>query len=81
MSTAGSAAVDTALLAQPGRMAGHETHLVVDPPEEYEYAMKRAPSHSRGGLGADEWCSYESLPPNFSLAANMVAGAFAGIAV
>lgn len=24
---------------------------------------------------------YESLPPNFSLAANMVAGAFAGIAV
>jgi hypothetical protein len=26
-------------------------------------------------------CSYESLPPNFSLTANMVAGAFAGIAV
>jgi hypothetical protein len=26
-------------------------------------------------------CSYEALPPNFSLAANMVAGAFAGIAV
>lgn len=26
-------------------------------------------------------CSYESLPPNFSLAANMAAGAFAGIAV
>lgn len=25
--------------------------------------------------------SYESLPPNFSLAQNMVAGAFAGIAV
>jgi hypothetical protein len=25
--------------------------------------------------------SYESLPPNFSLAANMAAGAFAGIAV
>ena len=25
--------------------------------------------------------SYESLPPNFSLAANMCAGAFAGIAV
>jgi hypothetical protein len=25
--------------------------------------------------------SYESLPPNFSLAANMMAGAFAGIAV
>lgn len=26
-------------------------------------------------------CSYESLPPNFSLLQNMVAGAFAGIAV
>jgi len=25
--------------------------------------------------------SYEGLPPNFSLAANMTAGAFAGIAV
>jgi hypothetical protein len=25
--------------------------------------------------------SYEALPPNFSLAANMAAGAFAGIAV
>ncbi len=25
--------------------------------------------------------SYESLPPNFSLVQNMVAGAFAGIAV
>lgn len=25
--------------------------------------------------------SYEALPPNFSLGANMVAGAFAGIAV
>jgi solute carrier family 25 (mitochondrial iron transporter), member 28/37 len=28
-----------------------------------------------------EGYSYESLPPNFSLAANMAAGAFAGIAV
>lgn len=26
-------------------------------------------------------CSYESLPPNFSLLQNMAAGAFAGIAV
>jgi hypothetical protein len=25
--------------------------------------------------------SYEALPPNFSLGANMLAGAFAGIAV
>ncbi|EMD00188.1 hypothetical protein BAUCODRAFT_145495 [Baudoinia panamericana UAMH 10762] len=40
-------------------MAGQEKHLVVDPPEDYDY---------------------ESLPPNFSLAANMAAGAFAGIA-
>ncbi|KAK5125255.1 hypothetical protein LTR85_000931 [Meristemomyces frigidus] len=40
-------------------MAGHEKHMVVEPPEEYDY---------------------ESLPPNFSLAANMAAGAFAGIA-
>jgi len=30
---------------------------------------------------ADVLFSYESLPPNFSLAANMAAGAFAGIAV
>ncbi len=34
-----------------------------------------------GEAKADGVCSYESLPPNFSLAANMVAGAFAGIAV
>lgn len=32
--------------------------------------------------GADRYLnSYESLPPNFSLVQNMVAGAFAGIAV
>jgi hypothetical protein len=30
---------------------------------------------------ADHTASYESLPPNFSLSANMIAGAFAGIAV
>jgi hypothetical protein len=30
---------------------------------------------------ADVFFSYESLPPNFSLSANMLAGAFAGIAV
>lgn len=29
----------------------------------------------------DRAASYESLPPNFSLSANMIAGAFAGIAV
>lgn len=30
---------------------------------------------------ADPIASYEALPPNFSLGANMLAGAFAGIAV
>lgn len=30
---------------------------------------------------ANPVASYESLPPNFSLSANMLAGAFAGIAV
>ncbi|KXL44514.1 hypothetical protein M433DRAFT_4965 [Acidomyces richmondensis BFW] len=60
MSAGSAATVDTALVAQPGHsMAGHEKHLVIDPPEDYDY---------------------ESLPPNFSLAANMAAGAFAGIA-
>lgn len=29
----------------------------------------------------DAYCSYEGLPPNFSLVQNMAAGAFAGIAV
>ena len=37
-------------------------------------------SHWRASC-ADCGRSYESLPPNFSLAANMAAGAFAGIAV
>jgi hypothetical protein len=34
-----------------------------------------------GILIADASSSYEALPPNFSLTANMLAGAFAGIAV
>jgi len=38
------------------------------------------PSPARMAI-ADEISSYESLPPNFSLSANMLAGAFAGIAV
>ena len=33
------------------------------------------------GAATDEDHSYEGLPSNFSLAANMTAGAFAGIAV
>ena len=33
------------------------------------------------GGGTKIYSSYESLPPNFSLTDNMLAGAFAGIAV
>jgi hypothetical protein len=42
-----------------------------------------APLHHQhhGVSGADTLYSYEALPPNFSLTANMLAGAFAGIAV
>ncbi|KAF2859576.1 mitochondrial carrier [Piedraia hortae CBS 480.64] len=36
--------------------------------------------HAGRGKKLTTVCSYESLPPNFSLAANMAAGAFAGIA-
>ncbi|KAF2768585.1 mitochondrial carrier [Teratosphaeria nubilosa] len=53
--------LDSTIVGQPGgrAMAGQEHHMIVEPPEEYDY---------------------EGLPPNFSLAANMAAGAFAGIA-
>ncbi|CAK3970298.1 mitochondrial carrier [Lecanosticta acicola] len=37
-------------------------------------------AHDKVLLEADEEYDYEGLPPNFSLAANMAAGAFAGIA-
>lgn len=47
--------------------------------EEYEYVMCR--SCGMCEARADEGDSYESLPSNFSLGANMLAGAFAGIAV
>ena len=42
-----------------------------------------APLHHHGWKTpvADLRTSYEALPPNFSLTANMLAGAFAGIAV
>lgn len=41
-----------------------------------------SPYHQQhGNPGADYLHSYEALPPNFSLTANMLAGAFAGIAV
>ena len=45
---------------------------------EYEYEIRRALLHEEP---CSQACRYESLPPNFSLAANMLAGAFAGIAV
>lgn len=34
-----------------------------------------------GGLNANVVASYEALPPNYGLGHNMMAGAFAGIAV
>jgi len=46
--------------------------------DAFEYV---ADDFSRIHRSADALFSYESLPPNFSLAANMAAGAFAGIAV
>lgn len=64
------------LVAQPGPMAAHDKLQVEE--EEYEYVAITSPNTART---ADESYSYEGLPPNFSLAANMAAGAFAGIAV
>ena len=49
------------------------------PIEEYEYALSPSICFSEQGLTSSP--SYETLPPNFSLADNMLAGAFAGIAV
>jgi hypothetical protein len=45
--------------------------------EPYEYVFHDPQKRTRAKI--DD--SYEGLPPNFSLAANMAAGAFAGIAV
>ncbi|KAI1462980.1 mitochondrial RNA-splicing protein MRS3 [Daldinia caldariorum] len=61
---------------------------IVEPVEDYEYAFLpeayRTISDSQHDFYADTdldlVTSYESLPPNFSLAQNMLAGAFAGIA-
>lgn len=55
------------------------SHGVV-PVEEYEYARSFHISHL---LSRPSNCtlSYETLPSHFSLADNMLAGAFAGIAV
>lgn len=47
--------------------------------DEYEYALSPIKRFSKQVLMPG--LSYETLPPNFSLADNMLAGAFAGIAV
>jgi hypothetical protein len=47
--------------------------------EEHEYSFPMLPTPRESD--ADTLYSYEALPPNFSLTANMLAGAFAGIAV
>lgn len=57
-----------------------------EPVEEYEYAKNLTQNHLCAWKNvvhvADPWeYSYEALPPNFSLLQNMLAGAFAGIAV
>lgn len=59
-------------------MAAHE-RVVVEGESEYECVTQ---IHILAwNYTADKLSSYESLPDNFSLAANMAAGAFAGIAV
>ena len=50
------------------------------PVEEYEYGIACSEQISEQTLLTLS-LSYETLPPNFSLADNMLAGAFAGIAV
>lgn len=49
------------------------------PVEEYEYGLSTKQTSEQPFLTPN--LSYETLPPNFSLADNMLAGAFAGIAV
>lgn len=50
------------------------------PVEEYEYGLSCSKQFSEQTLLTLN-LSYETLPPNFSLVDNMLAGAFAGIAV
>lgn len=61
-----------------------------EPVEEHEYVpLRKKWRHTlqhprdlhRFRRGLTSPCSYEGLPPNFSLLQNMTAGAFAGIAV
>lgn len=49
MSTVAPAAVETAIGVQPGRMAGQEKHMVVEPPEEYECAYAYPEDEMAGG--------------------------------
>ena len=82
MSVTGSAVANVdSILAQPGQgMAAHDRVISQVEQDEYEYGNVPACGED-GKDGSNELSSYESLPPNFSLAANMAAGAFAGIAV
>jgi hypothetical protein len=75
-----SATVEGIRLPPAGKgMAGADRVIPQVEQEEYEYEMNITMDGS--GRDADDVDRYESLPPNFSLAANMAAGAFAGIAV
>lgn len=69
-------------VAQPHQMATvHDKGLIEE--DEYEYVMntrEHCVARAQQAL-TGTFYSYEGLPPNFSLAANMAAGAFAGIAV
>lgn len=49
--------------------------------EDYEYVLRGSRAGSLEAEANTVFISYEGLPSNFSLAANMTAGAFAGIAV
>lgn len=63
----------------PGRLMATHDRPAVPLEDEHEYSS-HAPRLLPDSI-ADTWPSYEALPPNFSLSANMLAGAFAGIAV
>ncbi|OAL46062.1 asparaginyl-tRNA synthetase [Pyrenochaeta sp. DS3sAY3a] len=62
----------------PGRLMATHDRPAVPLEDEHEYSS-RAP-HLPPDTIANICASYEALPPNFSLSANMLAGAFAGIA-
>jgi hypothetical protein len=70
-----------AAVAQPHQMAAVHDKAGLLEDDEYEYAMRTFISQCTQEALTTISHSYEGLPPNFSLAANMMAGAFAGIAV